>query len=151
MIFQTYFLTTYKTTYKRYLSHLMRKPTILYAKPKAQIRFAVTAMLISPLFFVTRIVQSYLYPKFQSSSILLCLCSSFCVGPFWKPQCWFSHNAAHLLITYFQFALLETTMTCIQDEYPKLRKYKSYMCVGFGVVLYLLALPCVTPVSIVMH
>lgn len=44
-----------------------------------------------------------------------------------------------------EFALLETTMTCIQDEYPKLRKYKSYLCVGFGIVLYLCALPCVTP------
>lgn len=44
-----------------------------------------------------------------------------------------------------EFALLETVMTCIQDEYPHLRKYKSYMCVGFGVVLYFCALPCVTP------
>ncbi|XP_052819444.1 sodium- and chloride-dependent neutral and basic amino acid transporter B(0+)-like [Mya arenaria] len=44
-----------------------------------------------------------------------------------------------------EFALLETVMTCIQDEYPKLRKYKSHMCVGFGVALYLIALPCVTP------
>lgn len=44
-----------------------------------------------------------------------------------------------------EFALLETVMTCIQDEYPHLRKYKSYMCVGFGVVLYFCALPCITP------
>ncbi|KAJ8319928.1 hypothetical protein KUTeg_001515 [Tegillarca granosa] len=44
-----------------------------------------------------------------------------------------------------EFALLETVLTCIQDEFPSLRKYKSYMCVGFGVVLYFLALPCVTP------
>lgn len=44
-----------------------------------------------------------------------------------------------------EFALLETVMTCIQDEYPHLRKYKSYMCVGFGIVLYFCALPCVTP------
>ncbi|KAL4220998.1 hypothetical protein ACF0H5_019261 [Mactra antiquata] len=44
-----------------------------------------------------------------------------------------------------EFALLETVMTCIQDEYPHLRKYKSYMCIGFGVVLYFCALPCVTP------
>lgn len=44
-----------------------------------------------------------------------------------------------------EFALLETVMTCIQDEFPKLRKYKSQMCVGFGIVLFFLALPCVTP------
>ncbi|KAK3100064.1 hypothetical protein FSP39_014142 [Pinctada imbricata] len=44
-----------------------------------------------------------------------------------------------------EFALLETILTCIQDEFPKTRKYKSYMCVGFGIVCFFLALPCVTP------
>ncbi|KAL3861998.1 hypothetical protein ACJMK2_008004 [Sinanodonta woodiana] len=44
-----------------------------------------------------------------------------------------------------EFALLETALTCIQDEFPQLRKYKSYMCVGFGIACYLIALPCITP------
>ncbi|KAH3823019.1 sodium- and chloride-dependent neutral and basic amino acid transporter B(0+)-like [Dreissena polymorpha] len=44
-----------------------------------------------------------------------------------------------------EFALLETALTCIQDEFPRLRKYKTHMCIGFGVVLYLIALPCITP------
>ena len=49
---------------------------------------------------------------------------------------------------YFQFALLETFLTCIQDEFPSTRKYKSYMCVGMGIICFFLALPCVTPVCI---
>ncbi|KAL5015469.1 hypothetical protein ScPMuIL_009739 [Solemya velum] len=44
-----------------------------------------------------------------------------------------------------EFALLETILTCIQDEFPKLRKYKSQMCVGTGIICFFLALPCVTP------
>ncbi|XP_071146630.1 sodium- and chloride-dependent neutral and basic amino acid transporter B(0+)-like [Mytilus edulis] len=44
-----------------------------------------------------------------------------------------------------EFALLETVLTCIQDEFPKLRKYKSHMCIGLGVICFFMALPCVTP------
>ncbi|XP_076451544.1 sodium- and chloride-dependent neutral and basic amino acid transporter B(0+)-like isoform X2 [Babylonia areolata] len=44
-----------------------------------------------------------------------------------------------------EFGLMETILTCIQDEMPKLRKYKSVMCVGFGIACYFLALPCVCP------
>ena len=36
----------------------------------------------------------FLNPKFPVSSHLLCLYSSFCVGPVQKPHCWFSHHAA---------------------------------------------------------
>ncbi|KAL3861992.1 hypothetical protein ACJMK2_007998 [Sinanodonta woodiana] len=43
-----------------------------------------------------------------------------------------------------EFALLETTITCLQDEFPKLRKYKSHLCIGFGAACYLIALACVT-------
>jgi len=42
---------------------------------------------------------------------------------------------------------METVLTCIQDEFPKLRKYKSHMCIGLGIICFFLALPCVTPVS----
>ena len=57
-----------------------------YAKPKAQISFAVTAKLISAFVFATQIVQSlfFLNPKFQVYSLLLWLYSLICVGPVHK-------------------------------------------------------------------
>ena len=46
------------------------------------------------------IVQSlyFLNPKFQASSHLLQLYSLVCVGPGRKPECWFSRDAAQILI-----------------------------------------------------
>ena len=77
----------------------MGKPTICIAKTKTQISFAVTAKLISAFVFATQIVQFlfYLNPKFQASSSFLNLYRSVCVGPVWKPHCWFSHEVAHLV------------------------------------------------------
>ena len=40
----------------------------------------------------------YLNPKFQASCSFLCLYRSVCVGPVRKPHCWFSHEAAQILI-----------------------------------------------------
>ena len=59
----------------------------------------VTAKLISAFVFATRIVQFLFYfnPKFQASSLLLCLYRPVCVGPVWKPHCWFSHETAHII------------------------------------------------------
>ena len=76
----------------------MRKQSA-YAKTKTQISFAVTAKLISAFVCALWIVQLlyFLNPKFQASSQLLCLYSSVCVEPVWKPHCWFSHEAAHFL------------------------------------------------------
>ena len=37
-------------------------------------------------------------PKFQASSSFLCLYRPVCVRPVRKPHCWFSHEAAHILI-----------------------------------------------------
>ena len=86
-----------------WIVHLIWAPSwenqqFAYAKTKAQISFAVTAKLISTFVFTTRIVQCLLYltPKFQASSLLLCLYRPVCVGPVRKPHCWFSHEAAHL-------------------------------------------------------
>ena len=55
-------------------------------KPKAQIICAVTAQLISAFVFATQLVEFlfYLNPKFQASSLLLCLYRQICVGPGWK-------------------------------------------------------------------
>ena len=45
--------------------------------------------------------------KFQASSSFLCLYKPVCVGPVWKPHCWFSHKAAHVIInTNLDFSLL---------------------------------------------
>ena len=80
----------------------MGKPTIAYAKTKAQISFAVTAKLISAFVFATQIVQFlfYLNPKFQASSSFLCLYRLVCVGPVRKPHCWFSHEVAQMLLIF---------------------------------------------------
>ena len=78
----------------------MRQPAFSYAKTKAQISFAVTAKLISAFVFATRIVQSLFFfnLKFQTSSPLLSLYRPVCVRPVWKPHCWFSLDAVHLLL-----------------------------------------------------
>ena len=88
-----------------------------YAKTKAQISFAVTAKLISAFVFATRKVQFLLYltPKFQASSLLLCLYRSVCVGPVRKPHCWFSHEVAHTFVS-----------SVASDSFDKYLKHKEY-------------------------
>ena len=83
----------------------MGKPTICICETKGadQLRgysFAVTAKLISAFVFATQIVHFlfFLNPKFQASSLLLCLYSSVCVRPGQKPHCWFSHETAQVLL-----------------------------------------------------
>ncbi|KAH9515558.1 hypothetical protein Btru_011395 [Bulinus truncatus] len=44
-----------------------------------------------------------------------------------------------------EFGLLETVITCIQDEFPKLKKYKTYLCIGLSCACFLMALPCTCP------
>ncbi|XP_005090766.2 sodium- and chloride-dependent neutral and basic amino acid transporter B(0+) [Aplysia californica] len=44
-----------------------------------------------------------------------------------------------------EFGLMETVMTCIQDEIPKLRNHKSIMSIVMGAILFLCALPCTCP------
>ena len=65
-----------------------------YAKIKTQISFAVTVKPISAFVFPTQIelFLFYLNPKFQASSLLLCLYSLVYVGPVKKQHCWFSHE-----------------------------------------------------------
>ena len=76
----------------------MGKPTICIGENKDADQLAVTAKLIIAFVFATRIVQLlfYLNPKFQASSSFLCLYRPVCVGPVRKPNCSFSHEAAHL-------------------------------------------------------
>ena len=86
----------------------MRKPTIRICENKGADSFAVTAKLISAFVFAIQIVQFLLdlTPKFQASSLLLCLYRPVCVGPVRKPHCWFSHEAAHILTTMKIFILI---------------------------------------------
>ena len=55
---------------------------------RRSISFAVTAKLISAFVFATRIVHFLFFqnPKFQATSLLLCLYSSVCVRPVRKPR-----------------------------------------------------------------
>ena len=96
------------------MSRPMGKPTICIGENKGADQFAVTAKLISAFVFATRTVQFlfYLNPKFQASSLLLCLYRPVCVGPVRKPHCWFSHEVAQivisehiskLLVSYFEY------------------------------------------------
>ena len=73
---------------------------------KQRHRSASRSPLISAFVFTTRIVQFlyFLNPKFPVSSRLLCLYSPVCVRPVWKPHCWFSHEAAHFLNFWNNFA-----------------------------------------------
>lgn len=43
-----------------------------------------------------------------------------------------------------EFAMIETISTCISDEFPKLRRFKTKLCILLCVICYLLGLPCVT-------
>ena len=76
----------------------MAKPTICICENKGadQLR----GNLISAFVFATRIVQFlfYLNPKFQASSSFLCLYSLVCVRPDRKQHCWFSNEAAQMLM-----------------------------------------------------
>ena len=79
-----------------------------YAKTKAQIRFAVTAKLISAFGFTTRIVKFlfFLNPKFQAFDHFLRLHRPVYVGPGRKPQRpVFSHQGSYI-ITPFGFVWL---------------------------------------------
>ena len=107
----------------------MGKPTICicenksaYAKTKTQISFAVTAKLISTFVFAIRIVQFlfYLNPKFQASNSFLCLYRPVCVGPVWKPHCWFSHEAAQMLpvLVLSGFLKVQSESLCSKQVKP---------------------------------
>ncbi|RUS90136.1 hypothetical protein EGW08_002103 [Elysia chlorotica] len=44
-----------------------------------------------------------------------------------------------------EFGLMETVLTCLQDEFPALRRRKSAVCITAGAICFLLGLPCVCP------
>ena len=78
----------------------MGKPTICLGEKRGADQLRSNCKADHAFVFATRIVQFlfYLNPKFQDSSMILCLYRSVCVGPGRKPHCWFSHKAAHFEI-----------------------------------------------------
>ena len=84
----------------------MEKPTIYICETKGADQLRGSAFV-----FATRIVQCrfYLTPKFPASSLLLCLYSPVCVGPVWKPHCWFSHETAQIKC----ICTKQTCQTCL--------------------------------------
>ena len=77
------------------MSHIMRKPTICIGENKETDQLCGNHEADQRLCFrYTDSSSSFLNPKFQASSHLLCLYSSICVEPVWKPHCWFSQDAA---------------------------------------------------------
>lgn len=83
------------------------------------------------------------YSLHKPRFLLLLFC---CVGIL-KLFLLFLFHALKLSSFLFQFGMLETVLTCIQDEFPKLRKYKGSICLGCGICCFFFALPCVCPVS----
>ena len=78
----------------------MRKPTICICENKDADQLRGNREMISAFVFATQIVQSlyFLNLKFQASSHLLQLDSLVYVGPGRKPECWFSHDAAQMIL-----------------------------------------------------
>ena len=80
----------------------MGKPTICIGENKRadQLRSNCEADQRLCFRYMDSTIPLYLNPKFQASSTFLCLYRSVCVGPFQKPHCWFSHEAANMVMEY---------------------------------------------------
>ena len=83
---------------KSYLSRLMGKPTICIGENKGADQLRSNCEADQRLCFRYSDSTFPLLLKFQASSSLVCLYSLVCVEPVRKPHCWFSHEAAHLLL-----------------------------------------------------
>ena len=119
----------------RQMSHHIRKTTIAYAKTKAHISFAVTAKLISAFVFLTGLVQSFFFlnPKFQASSLILCLYSSVCIRSVLKPHCWYSHDAAQIVLPII---IIIFAHMCLTDKWTAFYEF-NYLPITNG-----LKFPC---------
>ena len=84
--------------HRKDMSRLMGKPTICICENKGADQLRGNREADQRLCFRYWIVQFLLYltPKFQASSLLLCLYSSLCFRPVRKPHWWFSHEVAHM-------------------------------------------------------
>ena len=51
------------------------------------------------------------------------------------------------LYSFFQFALVETAITSMMDQWPKLRKWKSLVTLATCAAMFILGLPLCTDVG----
>ena len=74
----------------------MGKPTICLGENKGSDQLRSNCKADQPVCscYSDSTVPLLLKSKFQASSSFLWLYRSVCVGPGWKPHCWFSHEAA---------------------------------------------------------
>ena len=98
----------------------MGKPTICICQNKGADQLRVNGEADQRLCFRYSDSTIPLLSKFPVSSHLLCLYSPICVGPVRKPHCWFSHEAAHLLLCVCVWALFDKKVTfmirrCVAD------------------------------------
>ena len=80
------------------MRRLMGKPTICTGENKGfdQLRSNCQADQRLCFHYTVSTMPLLSKPKFPVSSHLLCLYSSVCVRPVWKPHCWFSHEVAQI-------------------------------------------------------
>ena len=101
----------------------MGKPTICIGENKDadQLRGNCEADQRLCFRYTDSTIPLLLKSEISTSSLLLCLYNSVCVGPVRKPHCWFSHEAAHIKSYLFQE---EVTVHKKKREYRK-RKHKA--------------------------
>ena len=74
--------------------------TVMHMRKQRRRSALVTTKLISTFVFATWIIRFlyFLDPEFQTSSHLLWQYSPVLIRSGQKPECWFSHDAAHITI-----------------------------------------------------
>ena len=113
----------------QYMSHLMGKPTICKGKNKDADQLRGNREADQRLCFRysdSTIPLLHKSPKFQDSSSFLCLYRPVCVGPVWKPHCWFSHETAHILMPLLPFQTNEGLRQLLQ-MFNILEKYGRHL------------------------
>ena len=97
--------------------------------------------------FHIRKILYFLNTKFLAFSHLLCLYSWVCVGPVWKPHCWFSHDVAHLssYLNYTTISVLTQHICCNKSTF-RLSKLSNLEAMFYSCIL-LLELRLYVPVN----
>ena len=98
--------STYPAVPSQQMSRHMGKPTLCIGENKGadQLRNNCEAdQRLCFRYMDSTIPRYFLNPKIPASSHLLCLYGSDCVGPARQPHCWFSHEAAHILMFLVSF------------------------------------------------